>query len=292
MLTRSARRSARVSTRPRASAHVTPWERGKLVALFIEVVAACLVLLLGLGLSIYYTVRTRHEGAASEQGTLGARPEAASSGSTTAQPDSQQHAQDLLAEQPMPNVGVDAAQASTVSSRDPGTIQVPASTGTGPAGVRTGFPHTPAGALAQLAAIDKTAMQSGTLAGVRAVIAGWAAPGGPNQDTWSAVGAMASFLNGAGLSGGGSGQLALVVTPLMGLIKGTVGPDFVLPCVDFQFDATLQTTQHVASADCQRMVWEGDRWAIGPGAEPADPPSVWADTDTAIAVGYKDLRNA
>jgi hypothetical protein len=102
---------------------------------------------------------------------------------------------------------------------------------------------------------------------------------------------MASFLTAAGLSGGGSAQLALVVTPLMGLIKGTIGADFVVPCIDFQFDATLQATQHVASADCQRMVWQTDRWVIGPGAEPADPPSVWADTDTAIQVGYQDLRN-
>ena len=87
---------------------------------------------------------------------------------------------------------------------------------------------------------------------------------------------MADLLDAAGLSGGGSAQLALVVTPLMGLIKGTVGADFVVPCVDFEFDATLQTTQHVADADCQRMVWQAGRWVIGPGPEPATPPSVWA----------------
>ena len=29
---------------------------------------------------------------------------------------------------------------------------------------------------------------------------------------------------------------------------------------------------------------------IGPGSEPATPPSVWPDTDTAITVGYRDLR--
>ena len=29
---------------------------------------------------------------------------------------------------------------------------------------------------------------------------------------------------------------------------------------------------------------------IGAGAEPATPPSVWPDTDLAIAVGYRDLR--
>jgi hypothetical protein len=197
----------------------------------------------------------------------------------------------VLAAKAMPNVGIDGAQPGPVSTRNPGVINLPKPTSTGPAGVPTGFPHTPAGALAQMAAIDQTAMQSGTLAGVRAVIAAWAAPGGPTPETWSGVAAMADFLNAAGLSGGGSSQLALVVTPLMGLIKGSVGSDFVIPCVDFQFDATLSSTQHVAEADCERMVWQDDRWVIGPGPEPADPPSVWADTDTAVSVGYKDLRH-
>ena len=39
-----------------------------------------------------------------------------------------------------------------------------------------------------------------------------------------------------------------------------------------------------------RMVWAGERWMIGPGAEPADPPSVWPSTDLARQVGYRDLR--
>jgi hypothetical protein len=38
-------------------------------------------------------------------------------------------------------------------------------------------------------------------------------------------------------------------------------------------------------------VWAGDRWMIGPGSEPADAASVWPDTDQAISVGYRDLRN-
>jgi len=102
---------------------------------------------------------------------------------------------------------------------------------------------------------------------------------------------MAELLDAAGLSGGGSPQLSLVVTPLMGLIKGSVGSDFVIPCIDFEVDATLAQTQRVASADCQRMVWDTTRWVIGPGFEPATPPSVWPDTDTAIDVGYRDLRH-
>jgi hypothetical protein len=124
------------------------------------------------------------------------------------------------------------------------------------------------------------------------VIAGWAASGGPTPQSWSAVKAMAELLDSAGLSGGGSPQLALVVTPLMGLVKGSVGPDFVIPCVDFEFDATITQTVRVADADCQRMQWSEGRWLIGPGPEPAVPPSVWPDTDAAINLGYQDIRHA
>jgi hypothetical protein len=176
---------------------------------------------------------------------------------------------------------------------------LPPATATGPAHVPTGFPHTPAGALAQLAAIDQVAIQSGSLDTARVVISGWALPGGPTGSTWSGVRALITLFNEAGLSGGGSPQLALVLTPLMGQIKGSVGPDFVIPCVDFELDVTLQQTARGATADCQRMVWQvdpaapggkGGRWQIGVGPEPATPPSVWPDTALAIQVGYHDLR--
>jgi hypothetical protein len=208
-------------------------------------------------------------------------------------PVTQQAARDALADAPMPRAEDSAAQPGPVSTRDPGpALPLPGPVTVGPADVATGFPRTPLGALAQLAAIDQAALQSGTLAEARAVITAWALPGGPTADSWSGVAALAGFLTAAGLAGGGSPQLGLVVTPLMGLIKGTVGPEFVIPCVDFEVDATLARTARVAVADCQRMVWTGRRWMVGPGSEPADAPSVWPDTNTAFDVGYRDLRHA
>jgi hypothetical protein len=286
MFGRAQRRVGRALTQTQ----VTSWDRSRLLAVFAAAVTASVLVVLGLGLAIHYTLQparhpapARRSSAGSEDSRVASRSTAGSAG--------QRLAEDGLANRPMPSVGVDAAQPGPVSSRDPGEIAVPAATRTGPAGVPTGFPHTPQGALGQLAAIDKTAMQSGSLPDVRAVIASWAAPDGPTPTSWSGVAAMTELFNSAGLSGGGGSQLSLVVTPLMGLIKGTVGPDFVVPCVDFQFDATLQTTMHVADADCERMVWQDDRWIVGPGCEPAIPPSVWADTDIAITVGYEDLRD-
>jgi hypothetical protein len=200
-------------------------------------------------------------------------------------------ARDQLAARQMAGVPESASHPAPVSLIDPGRpIVLPPSTGVGAAGVPRGFPRTPQGALAQLAAIDKTALESGSLEGVRAVIIGWSLPGGPTVSSWSGVRAMARLLTAAGLSGGGSPQLAIVATPLMGLVKGTVGIDFVVPCVDLELDVTLASTARGAVADCQRMLWQAGRWWIGPGPEPAGGPSVWPDSDLALQVGYRDLR--
>jgi hypothetical protein len=75
----------------------------------------------------------------------------------------------------------------------------------------------------------------------------------------------------------------------MGLIKGQIGPDFVVACVDLSIDITFGGTTTTAAVDCQRMVFTHGRWMIGPGPEPAAAVSVWTDTNAAIDAGYKDL---
>ena len=218
-----------------------------------------------------------------------AAPDAVASTSGRTEADAQ--AREALAERPMRQFPASARRPMALTARDPGApLLLPRSQRVGAAGVASGFPHTPLGAMAQMIAIDQVALQSGSLAGVRAVIGAWAVPGGPTAQSWSGVAAMASLLSGAGLSGAGSSSLSVVLVPAMGLVKGMVGADFVVACVDFEVDVTLAQTVREAAADCERMVWVGDRWMIGPGREPAPGPSVWPDTDEALAVGYRDLR--
>ena len=262
-----------------------------MLALLAMAAVAVAALVAGLVLVVVYAVKPTRADASDPGGSVGAAAGPAPA-AVVAGPRATAGAQDALAARPMPAVLQSASHPAPVSDRDPGPpIVLPPATVTGPAGVPTGFPHTPEGAVAQLAAIDQTALQSGSLSGARAVIAAWALPGGPGTTSWSGVRAMSTLLNATGLSGGGSPQLAVVLTPLMGQIKGSVGPDFVVPCVDFELDVTLQQTARGATADCQRMIWHLDRWMIGPGDEPATPPSVWPDTDLAISVGYRDLRH-
>ncbi|HEX8093484.1 hypothetical protein [Jatrophihabitans sp.] len=266
------------------------WSRQKMLALLIGAGVTAGLLLIGIVLAVVYAVHpARHT---AEQSPISSTSTTGGGGtSTSLQSGAALDPWDVLADKPMLSVDEEASHPGPVSANDPGTpITLPAPTSTGPARVPTGFPRTPQGAMAQLAAIDQTALESGTLAGAREVIRAWALPGGPTTSSWSGVRAMAEFFDAAGLSGGGNDRLAIVAHPLMGQIKGSVGLDFVLPCVDFEVDVTLQQTSRGAVADCQRMVWTGSRWMIGPGSEPAPAPSVWPDTDTAIAVGYRDLR--
>ena len=279
--------------RPPAGEPSTPWSRRKMLALLAGAAVGAAFLALGLVLTVVYAGRPAASRVA--RSTVSPAPTDASAATGAQAPaaraDVTQRARDALAAAPMPQLDDAAARPGPVSTRDPGpALELPKATSVGPESVATGFPQTPLGAMAQLAAIDLTALQSGSLAGARAVITAWATPGGPTADSWSGVHALAAFLDAAGLSGGGSPQLALVVTPLMGQLKGSVGDDFTVPCLDYEVDATLTQTARVAVADCQRMVWTGQRWMVGPGIEPADAPSVWPDTEAAIAVGYRDVR--
>lgn len=207
-----------------------------------------------------------------------------------------QSAQDELASKELPDAPLEAAQPGSLSSGETGTLEIPAPMEVGEVGVATGFPHTPEGALAQLSAIDSTALTSASVRVAQDVIAQWAAPGGPSAESWTGVQAVAALLESAGMSSDAQNSITIAVEPKMGYIKGTVGDDFVVPCIDFIVTATILTDtaagqpQQVAAADCQRMVWQDDRWVIGPGEEPAPAPSLWPGSQASFDAGYQWLE--
>ena len=59
---------------------------------------------------------------------------------------------------------------------------------------------------------------------------------------------------------------------------------------DFVIIATAGQVNRIAAADCQRMVWQDDRWVIGPGDEPAPAPSLWPGNRASIDAGYQWLE--
>ncbi len=270
------------------------WSRQKLLVALSLVAVLAVASLAGVGLWVWFLL---HPHPTADPAAAGAAPVPAAAapadaGSAASAAQAAVSARrDAAAAAPMRAADPAAAQPAVLSVRDPGSIDLPAATGPGPVGIPTGFPHTPEGALAQLVAIDTDVLNTATLDHARQVIAGWAAPGGPTGESWSAVKALAGFHSAAGLSGGPSPGLSMRATPMMGLVKATDGPDWTVVCVDFEVDATLARTARVAAADCQRMAWDGDRWIVGPGAEPALAPSIWPGTDAAIDAGYRNLRH-
>lgn len=270
----------------RTSSEADPaWSRRRLLGLLVAGTAVAAGLLVGLVLAVVQAVRP----APGVPAVLVVPGPNAASPSLTVNATDQGSLADMLAAAPMPTVPETASHPSPLSTVDPGpSITLAAATRSGPVGVPTGFAHTPEGALAQLAAIDVTALGTASLPAARDIVTAWALPGGPTAQTWSGVRAIAGLLDAAKVSGG-SGQIAVLARPLMGLVKGSVGPDLVVVCVDFEVDVTLTSTARGAIADCQRMAWSDGRWQIGPGAEPAEAPSVWPGTQMAYEVGYRDL---
>jgi hypothetical protein len=199
-----------------------------------------------------------------------------------------------LAAATLPSATLEDAQPGPLSTQTAGTITLPGSREIGPVGVPTGYPHTPAGALAQLIAIDRAAIEPAQVGRAQEVISAWAAPGGPDAQSWSGVRAVATLLSSAGFPATGAPEMQIRLEPAMGFIKGTVGEDFVIPCVDFVIIATTSTgageVNRIAAADCQRMVWQGDRWVIGSGEEPAPAPSLWPGSQGSIDAGYQWLE--
>lgn len=254
------------------------WTPRSLRILFAVGALVVVALVTGLALATWYAFQ--------EPSSNTAVPGATESGSEA----------DQLAAKPLPSVDPDAAKPGPLSTVDNGELVVPAPTGIGPAEVASGYPRTPEGALAQMAAIVRAAVESGSVPGTQEVIASWAVPGGPTTESWSGVRAVRSFLESAGLPATGSATVTLQMEPTMGFIKGTASPDqdrgedggeVVVPCVDYVLVATTPTaTERTATAGCQRMVWHDGRWMIGAGAEPTAAPSVWPGTEKAAEVGY------
>lgn len=195
---------------------------------------------------------------------------------------------DAIASAPMASVEqVDAyeAQPSLTQADD---FEVPLATVTrGPAGVPTGYPHTPAGAVGQLAAIEQSVLENMDLSHAQDVHDQWVSQGGPSYSTWSLTKHTQSFLGASGDPGSAKGPTTVVeMTPAGAMVKGTDGPDWVLSCVLMDVTVSIKTTSRMGFGYCARMAWVGTRWMIAEGSEPARAPSTWPGSVAAVKAGW------
>jgi len=195
---------------------------------------------------------------------------------------------DRIAAQPMAEVAQDAGFTPDPALHPAPPIRIPAPTnGRGPAGVATGFPQTPEGAVAQLAAIEQTVLDAMSLPVTAEVHDAWALLGAPSYEQWEMTANVRAFLR-SGHQGGQEKDATTIVTtrPVMALVKGTDGPDWVVVCVLLDIQVSIRTEARMGYGHCSRMQWADGRWRIAPGAAPAKAPSAWPGSVAAVEAGW------
>lgn len=252
-----------------------PWSRERLLALVVAGGVTVLLLLAGLVLALASSLRPLPEPAA---------PPAAERGSDAAASDSRR---DAIAAAPMRSVPREAAfQAPPALTPAPAFLVPEPGVGRGPAGVPTGFPHTPAGAVGQLAATDRLVLEQMSLATAREVHAAWALPGAVRFEDWLLARHVQSFLSNAGQGTTKSASTVVEVAPFAAQVKGVDGHDWVLACVLYDVRATIRATSRMGYGHCERLQWADWRWQIAPGPGPAPAPSAWPGSEIANEAGW------
>lgn len=258
---------------PQSTGEVIPVSKPQLLAILIVLMLLITAMMFGLGFTLV-----------SSLGIGSSSLNAATTQGWDADPGQRR---DRIAAAPMARVAEDAGMTPGVAINLPPAATLPAATMVGASGVPTGFPRTPEGAAAQLAAIEVRVLSAMSLPLTTEVYRDWALPGGVGASGWSQTRNVQSFLTHARQSSNVLDPGTLVnVTPAAVQIKGTDGPDWVVACVLLDVRAALKTEARMGYGTCERLQWAGDRWLIGPGTPPAPTPSTWPGSDASVRVGW------
>jgi hypothetical protein len=265
------------------------WSRNRLLAILASAGVVALFLVAGFGYAVYLAIGSAVTGTSpGEQPTLTSQQ----MNSHTAL--GEEH-RDQIAAQPMLTVGANAMKPTTPTTQLAKPILIPEATITGPGDVPTGFPHTPEGAIGQLAALSQTVLASMSVATAHQVYDDWAMPGGVGADSWQMTANVTSFLGAAGMGPTMSTGATVSPIPAGAQVKGTDGPDWTVACVLFEVDATISSQSSIGYGTCERMQWNpdggpgnaaGGRWMIGRGAPPMPAPNTWPGSALALKAGW------
>ena len=277
------------------------WGRRRLLAILAVATTSAVLLLTGLGYAIHLALTPAEQIPPSPvELTHGNPPSGIRTSDTPAADLSADERRDRIAAAPMPPAPPADAEPAPPATELADPITVPSATMAGPAMVPSGFPQTPEGAVAQLAAIETTVLQAMSIPVAHAVHEQWALPGGTGAGEWSLTGHVRSFLGAARMGAERDLRTVVMATPAGALVKGTDGPDWVLACVLLEVRAVIESEARIGYGHCERMQWQsigtdgpnqtgtvGGRWMIAPGDPPAVAPSTWPGSAQAIAAGWK-----
>jgi hypothetical protein len=268
------------------------WSRNRLLAILASASVVALALGFGFGYAVYLAV-----GSAVTGDSPGERPTLSSEQMNSSTTLGAEH-RDQVAAQPMLAVDQDAMKPTTPTTELADTIVIPEPTGSGAEDVATGFPHTPEGAIGQLAALSQAVLTSMSVETAHRVYAEWAMPGGVGAEDWQMTLNVASFLGAAGMGPTKAPGATVSVIPAAAQVKGTDGPDWTVACVLFQVEATISSQSSIGYGYCERMQWTrlqgnsevgspaGGRWLIAPGTPPAPAPNTWPGSALALKAGW------
>lgn len=296
----------RIAATPPAPDGGGGWGRRRLLVVLVLVAAAALLLVAGLGYAAYNALTAQPGADPGRPGTVATGVTNPPSGIPDRAAEALGERRDRIAATPMMSVAPTDAQPAPPAARPADPMMIPAAEAPGPAGVLTGFPKTPQGAVGQLAAIEATVLQAMSIPVANDVYDAWALPGGVGAQHWSMTGNVRDFLTAARMGPEKDPNTVVYATPVGAQVKGTDGPDWVLACVLLQVDAVIEQVAKIGYGHCERMQWHdepaptspsgtsqtGGRWMIAPGDPPAVAPSTWPGTDRAIGAGWKRWDHA
>lgn len=250
------------------------WSRHRLLTLLGAAATAVVALITGLGLFAWYAI----SGTGASEAAVAPATESA-----VVVPD-----RDRIAGEPMASVDPGAAFTPDPALTPAGEIRVPLPEAeSGPAGVPTGFPRTPEGAVGQLAAIEKRVLEAMSLPMVREVHRSWVQPGGPSFEDWELTSNVLAFLASARQGGDEKDPNTVVtVTPTAAMVKGSDGPDWTVVCVLVDVQVVIRAESRMGYGLCSRMAWVQGRWQIAPGEPPARAPQAWSGSNAAAEAGW------
>lgn len=257
----------------RQSATVTPWSRGRLLAILGGMVLVGVGLIIGMALAVSSVI------------TRPAPTPAAPIG--TQLPADRDDRRDMLAAEPMLQVsGTDSTRGVPAATPGP-VINIPASTSIGVSRVPSGFPRTPEGAIGQLAAIEVAVLSEMSIARTNEIYSAWSSEGAVPVDQWRLTEHVQAFLAASNMGQTLEAGARVSVTPVGAQTKANDGPDWTIACVLVDVRAVIHSEARMAYGYCERMQWQRSRWVIAPGAPPAEAPSTWPGTDLAFKAGWR-----
>lgn len=206
-----------------------------------------------------------------------------------------------LATRPMLSLPDTASAPQPLAQRPAsGSVHLPAATGD-IGDVPAGFPNTPEGAVAALAALTTQGLRGADPQTYEHAYQTLAAPGAPAADQARLTKLLADIRFSAGLAPTGpKAGLTMAWQPVQAQIKGVLdGGRYVVACVLGEFSVDYQgRLLAYGVGDCQAMRWmttdpaarAPGQWLISPGPAAAPSPDAWPGSQDSVNAGYLEIR--